>query len=68
MSECGKMKIRITPNTDAFYAVIFIHLTLEKIFIPSENFTEYYLRIKEYFDMLFSTPKHIPQVANKKNH
>ena len=23
-SECGKMRTRITPNTDTFYAVVFI--------------------------------------------
>ena len=29
--------------------------------LRSQNFTEYYLRVKEYFDMFFSTPRYFPQ-------
>ena len=44
-------------------------LNLEKILeylkiqerLRSQNFTEYYLRVKEYFDMFFSTQKYFPQ-------
>ena len=32
-SECGKMRIRITPNTDTFYAVLFhdFHMNRNKL-------------------------------------
>ena len=33
-----------------------------------ENFAEYYLCIKQYFDMFFSTPKHIPHAKSEINH
>ena len=36
--------------------------------VRSENFTEYYLCIQEYFDISFSTLKYIPQAQNKRNH
>ena len=29
--------------------------------LRSQNFTEYYLRVKEYFDMFFSTQTYFPQ-------
>ena len=29
--------------------------------LRSQNFTEYYLRVKEYFDMFFSTSRYFPQ-------
>ena len=29
--------------------------------LRSQNFTEYYLRVKEYFDMFFSTQRYFPQ-------
>ena len=34
----------------------------------SENVTENYSCITEYFDVFFSTPEHIPHVENKRNH
>ena len=46
---------------------ISIYLTLEKISIRSEHFAEYYICIKEYFHLFFSSPKHIPQAQNKQN-
>ena len=47
---------------------ISIYLTLQQISIRSENFAEYYICIKEYFDLLFSSPKLILQAQNKQNH
>ena len=35
-SECGKMRTRITPNTDTFYAVIDIHGAWPKIRLKSK--------------------------------
>ena len=36
--------------------------------IQSGNFSEYYICVKEYFDMPFSTLKYISQAQNEINH
>ena len=39
-SECGKMRTRITPNTDTFYAVQIIFIMTNILVIDSERVNE----------------------------
>ena len=62
---CRILSQRRTPKTSDCIHHGSIYLTLEKISVQSGNFTGYCLCIKEYFDMFFSTPKHILSTSTK---